>query len=201
MPLPNFSLADVLVAITKIFGAYLTDAPHPSPSYYGTGECFLWRASVLPAASLLMNLPPPPSESDDATLPGRSTTIASPTSHSFSPTRTSNRLAPPRSSDATKSSEPTTPRDASPTPSLQEQRIRFKAFPYSGINDYLIFCENSYLSVGGGDGKYGLWLDEVLERGVSAPSLTFGNEGLSEEGEKFEVQGVEIWCVGWEGEE
>ena len=31
--------------------------------------------------------------------------------------------------------------------------------------------------------------------------MTFGNEGLSDEGEKFEVQGVEIWCVGWEGEE
>ena len=26
--------------------------------------------------------------------------------------------------------------------------------------------------------------------------MTFGNEGLSEEGEKFEVVGVEVWCVG-----
>lgn len=30
------------------------------------------------------------------------------------------------------------------------ERIRFKAFPYSGVNDYMIFCEQSYLSVGGG---------------------------------------------------
>ena len=74
--------------------------------------------------------------------------------------------------------------------------IRFKAFPYSGVNDYLIFCEQSYLSVGGGDGKYGLWLDGVLERGVSGSCMTFGNEGLSEEGEKFEVVGVEVWSVG-----
>jgi hypothetical protein len=29
-------------------------------------------------------------------------------------------------------------------------RIRFKAFPYSGVNDYMIFCEQGYLSVGGG---------------------------------------------------
>lgn len=29
-------------------------------------------------------------------------------------------------------------------------RIRFKAFPYSGINDYMIFCEHGYLSIGGG---------------------------------------------------
>lgn len=64
------------------------------------------------------------------------------------------------------------------------------------MNDYLIFCEQSYLSVGGGDGKYGLWLDGVLEKGISSHCMTFGNEPLSEEGEKFEVVGVEVWCVG-----
>ena len=64
------------------------------------------------------------------------------------------------------------------------------------MNDYLIFCEQYYLSVGGGDGKYGLWLDGVLERGISSRCMTFGNEPLSEEGEKFEVVGVEVWCVG-----
>ncbi|SLM37031.1 TLDc domain [Lasallia pustulata] len=83
-------------------------------------------------------------------------------------------------------------RDGTSTP----DRIRFKAFPYSGVNDYVLYCEPSYLSVGGGDGRYGLWLDGVLERGVSGPCLTFGNEGLSEEGGKFEVLGVEIWCIG-----
>lgn len=59
-----------------------------------------------------------------------------------------------------------------------------------------MFCEQGYLSVGGGDGKYGLWLDGVLERGISSHCMTFGNEPLSEEGEKFEVVGVEVWCVG-----
>jgi hypothetical protein len=29
-------------------------------------------------------------------------------------------------------------------------RIRFKAFPYSGVNDYMIFCQSDFLSVGGG---------------------------------------------------
>lgn len=83
----------------------------------------------------------------------------------------------------------------------QPPLIRFKAFPYSGINDYMIYCEPGALSVGGGDGRYGLWLDGVLERGVSASSLTFGNEPLSEEaGGKFEVLGVEVWFVGAAGE-
>lgn len=80
------------------------------------------------------------------------------------------------------------------TPS--EQLLRFKAFPYSGVNDYLIFCEPTFLSVGGGDGRYGLWLDENMESGVSGQCMTFGNEALSEEGQKFEIVGVEIWCVG-----
>ena len=87
--------------------------------------------------------------------------------------------------------------------------LRFKAFPYSGVNDYLILCDAHFLSVGGGDGKYGLWLDDQLEKGVSGTCLTFGNEGLSLQGDgvengagegsgggKFDVVGVEVWGVG-----
>jgi hypothetical protein len=73
--------------------------------------------------------------------------------------------------------------------------MRFKAFPYSGVNDYMIYCEQQYLSVGGGDGRYGLWLDSSLEHGVSSQSMTFGNEALSEEGEKFDIVGVEVWHI------
>lgn len=76
------------------------------------------------------------------------------------------------------------------------ERIRFKAFPYSGVNDYMIFCETGFLSVGGGDGHFGLWLDDTVEKGVSAPCLTFGNEPLSDEGTKFDVLGIEVWYIG-----
>ena len=162
----------------QIFGAYLTDPPRPTPSFYGTGECFLWRASL---SSLLSNLPPPPSA--DTEQMGRSTTITAAGAH-LSPT-------------VSRSSSEANPIDVRRQEYQQGDSIRFKAFPYSGINDYLIHCETDFLSVGGGDGKYGLWLDGVLERGVSsAGCLTFGNEALSEEGEKFEVVGVEIWAVG-----
>ena len=175
----------------QIFGAYLTSPPHPSSSFYGTGECFLWRVSILPSSSLLSNLPPPPSAPDTESM-GRSTTIASPTSRSHS---SSHHLSP---SSATNSGDRTIEADnvASASGTSTPDLIRFKAFPYSGVNDYLIFCEQSYLSVGGGDGKYGLWLDGVMERGISSHCMTFGNEPLSEEGEKFEVVGVEVWCVG-----
>lgn len=74
--------------------------------------------------------------------------------------------------------------------------IRFKAFPYSGINEYYMLCEQYFISVGAGDGRFGLWLDDGLERGVSSMCQTFGNEPLSDEGEKFGVSGVELWVIG-----
>ena len=165
------------------FGAFLTDAPRPSSSYYGTGECFLWSASIQSVEQMLSHLPPPPSE-DTTHLGGRSTTLFSPTRTSFSE----------RGTNGSENGNGRAKLDAKAT--AMEERIRFKAFPYSGINDYMIYCEHGYLSVGGGDGKYGLWLDDRLEQGVSSPSLTFGNEGLSEEGEKFDAMGVEVWFVG-----
>lgn len=112
----------------QTFGAYLSDAPHPQAHFYGTGECFLWRAHTLPAIPTLSSLPPPPSS--DTTNAQRMTTIASPVHKD-----TLSRL------DASSGTG-----SGTSTP----ERIRFKAFPYSGINDYMIFCEQGYLSVGGG---------------------------------------------------
>jgi hypothetical protein len=161
-----------------IFGAFLTEAPRVEAGYFGTGECFLWRSSILPAGDFLRNLPPPPSQ-DTSHYNERSTTIGSPTS------REKGRQKQLWGGEEDGGNGTRTP-----------ERIRFKAFPYSGVNDYVMFCEQSFLSVGGGDGKYGLWLDGVLETGVSGRCLTFGNESLSEEGEKFDVVGVEVWYVG-----
>lgn len=158
-----------------VFGAYLSDAPHPSAHFYGNGECFLWRAHVLASIPDLANLPPPPSA--DTTHAVRMTTIATPKSKLES-------LSPPQNGQANKSGAST------------PERIRFKAFPYSGVNDYMIFCEQSYLSIGGGDGHYGLWLDDNLENGVSDTCPTFGNEPLSDDGKKFDVMGVELWYIG-----
>ena len=169
-PHPSPSHPPILLSLTnttylQLFGAYLSDHPHPAPKYFGTGECFLWRASLLPS------LPPPPK-----------TTTTPPTS-----TPTISRTPTPSSQ--------TQQQKQSPPP--QTQSIRFKAFPYSGINEYYLLCETHFLSLGAGDdGKFGLWLDDSLERGVSATSLTYGNEPLSDEGDKFGVLGVEVWVIG-----
>jgi hypothetical protein len=111
-----------------VFGAYLSDPPYPASQFYGNGECFLWRAHVLTSLPDFANLPPPPSA--DTTHATRMTTIAT--------TKSRDALSPPASGK--------TSRSGTSTP----ERIRFKAFPYSGVNDYMIFCEHSYLSIGGG---------------------------------------------------
>ncbi|KAH7154837.1 oxidation resistance protein 1 [Dactylonectria estremocensis] len=146
------------------FGAYLSEYPHPAHSYFGNGECFLWRASTHAP------LPLPPSA--DTTNLTRTTTLA----------------PPPRPASSATSS-----RTASPTPS---EAIRFKAFPYSGLNDFCMNCETGFLSVGSGGGHYGLWLDDSLEVGHSSRCETFGNEPLSDEGTKFGIIGVELWVMG-----
>lgn len=174
-------MIDTDTFLFQLFGAYLSDHPHPAPKYFGTGECFLWRAS------LLAPLPPPPSliDTDDTNPNLRTSTIQG---------GPSSPPSPPNNGGNNPNSPNTLLKPPSRTPTPQP--IRFKAFPYSGINEYYMLCETHFLSLGAGDGKYGLWLDDSLERGVSATSQTFGNEPLSDEGEKFGVLGVEVWVIG-----
>ncbi|KAK4549107.1 hypothetical protein LTR36_007563 [Oleoguttula mirabilis] len=183
-----------------IFGAYLTDAPKPYAHYYGSGECFLWRAFRLPALPDLASLPPPPSA--DTTHAQRMTTIAAVSRQASSaslaslnvPTTGANGKAASGGAGAMNGGGGGGSGGGSghSTP----ERIRFKAFPYTGENDFSIFCQPEYLSVGGGDGHYGLWLDDNLSNGVSDTCPTFGNEPLSDEGKKWDVLGVEVWYIG-----
>ncbi|KAF3927192.1 hypothetical protein ABW20_dc0104034 [Dactylellina cionopaga] len=127
-----------------VFGAFVNESLHPSAGrYYGTGECFLWKASMLPGSSSASSL------------------------------SLANQPA-----------------------SSPSENIRFKAFPYSGINDYMVLCDHNFISFGGGDGHYGLWVDDNFDTGVSSTCPTFGNEPLSDEGEKFNILGVEVWRIG-----
>lgn len=88
-----------------------------------------------------------------------------------------------------------TPRSRSATP-VVGAGARFHAFPYTGVNDFVMFSTHSFLSLGGGNGHYGLWVDANLEHGVSSHSLTFDNEPLSDSGIKFDIVGLEVWRIG-----
>lgn len=89
----------------------------------------------------LAGLPPPPSA--DTTNVGRSTTLRGESKQKDCFDNTNNRLAPPRSQTQTPTGSI---RSGTSTP----ERIRFKAFPYSGVNDWMMFCETGFLSLGGG---------------------------------------------------
>ncbi|KAI0121665.1 hypothetical protein BJ170DRAFT_643819 [Xylariales sp. AK1849] len=166
------------------FGAYLTEAPHIASSYYGTGECFLWRASIH------VPLPPPPSADTTDLQSTRSTTIAD-SSHPHQ-----EHLVPGLMDPTTNKLNETVSSKAAHA----QHSLRFQNFAYTGANDYCISSETKFLGVGGGlsgDGaRYGLWLDDAFSYGHSAPCDTFCNGELSDEGKKFEVLGVELWVVG-----
>ncbi|CDO94978.1 unnamed protein product [Kluyveromyces dobzhanskii CBS 2104] len=73
---------------------------------------------------------------------------------------------------------------------------QFRGFPYTGMNEFSIYCTSKFLSMGAGNGHYGLWIDDGLIKGVTSPSMTFGNDVLSREGSKFHIVGLELWRVG-----
>lgn len=76
-----------------------------------------------------------------------------------------------------------------------KDNARFEAYPYTGENDFVIFSTSKFLSFGGGDGHYSLWVDDNLDKGVTYRSPTFGNDPLSAEGHKFSIVAAEVWRV------
>ncbi|KAF8835812.1 TLD-domain-containing protein [Paxillus ammoniavirescens] len=99
------------------------------------------------------------------------------------------------------------PRNGEPQGSLE-------VYKWTGRNDYVALCEPEFISFGGGDGHYGLYLDASLLDGSSAPCPTFGNPALCTHPEaarvsldmdgaakvkpdvSFECVGLEVWGVG-----
>lgn len=77
-----------------------------------------------------------------------------------------------------------------------EENWQFTAYPFTGVNEFAIYCTSKFISMGAGDGHYGLWCDDGLMHGVSNPTMTYGNDVLSREGRKFTIVGLEMWRVG-----
>uniref|UniRef100_A0A8C5U280 TLDc domain-containing protein n=1 Tax=Malurus cyaneus samueli TaxID=2593467 RepID=A0A8C5U280_9PASS len=67
-----------------------------------------------------------------------------------------------------------------------------KVFRWTGRNNFFVNGDVNLLMVGGGSGRFGLWLDEDLHHGGSQPCETFDNETLSHQ-EEFCIQDLELW--------
>ncbi|XP_037987229.1 nuclear receptor coactivator 7 isoform X3 [Motacilla alba alba] len=68
----------------------------------------------------------------------------------------------------------------------------FKVFKWSGENTYFINGDTTSLELGGGGGRFGLWLDADLYHGRSNSCSTFNNDILTKQ-EDFIIQDVEVW--------
>ncbi|ORX48544.1 TLD-domain-containing protein, partial [Hesseltinella vesiculosa] len=116
----------------QVFGAFLNESIQTHLSYYGTGECFLWKLNR----------------------------------HQLMPASQSHHHPPPK----------------------------IKVYPWTGKNEYLIYSTIDCIALGGGHGKFGLWLNQDLEKGHSEPCATFDNDCLSLH-PHFTCLDLEIWSL------
>ncbi|XP_030749606.1 oxidation resistance protein 1 isoform X3 [Sitophilus oryzae] len=69
----------------------------------------------------------------------------------------------------------------------------FQVYNWTGENLYFIKGNNESLSIGAGDGKFGLWLDGDLYIGRSESCKTYGNDALTPKID-FVVKTLECWA-------
>lgn len=63
--------------------------------------------------------------------------------------------------------------------SLFQLKPDFKVYRWTGANKYFQMGRRDGLCMGGGDGSFGLWIDDMFDKGSSAPCPTFGNVCLA----------------------
>lgn len=111
------------------FGAFSSEYFHPSPRYYGNGECFVWSL---------------------------------------------NHEQP-------------------------DESKQFKAYSFTGKNEFMVFSSMEFLSIGGSEGNFGLWLDRNLCAGTTSSCATFDNEplilGTGASKVDFGILQVEVWLI------
>ncbi|ORZ24391.1 TLD-domain-containing protein [Absidia repens] len=69
---------------------------------------------------------------------------------------------------------------------------QLQVYPWTGVNDYMIFSNQDFIAIGGGDGQVGLFLHADLQTGHTQPCDTFDNDILTQQ-HYFEIIGLEIW--------
>ena len=122
-----------------LFGAFVNERLRVSGGrYYGTGECFLWKATWVKnyrdthAQSQLHHRTHPRHHYEEK--------VGKVAEYSEGKTE----------EEAEEPSRVSTAGQIAQITKEEETVLKFKAFPYSGINEYMILCEQTFLSIGGG---------------------------------------------------
>ncbi|XP_061710235.1 oxidation resistance protein 1 isoform X9 [Cydia pomonella] len=148
----------------NVFGALTSCALHPSEHFYGTGESLLF--SFQRVDERRASTDEPRSTSAPAPAPAAAPALS---------------LPPDVTVDADEKHDQTPP-----------VKTKFKYWGWTGDNMYFIRGSNDNISIGAGDGKFGLWLDGDLYLGRTQRCTTYGNEPLTTR-EDFIVKIMECW--------
>ncbi|XP_063373516.1 TLD domain-containing protein 2 isoform X2 [Cydia amplana] len=147
----------------NVFGALTSCALHPSEHFYGTGESLLFSFQRVDERRASTEEPRSPPA---APAPAVAVAVA---------------LPPDVAVDADEKHDETPP-----------VKTKFKYWGWTGDNMYFIRGSNDNISIGAGDGKFGLWLDGDLYLGRTQRCTTYGNEPLTTR-EDFIVKIMECW--------
>jgi len=71
-------------------------------------------------------------------------------------------------------------------------RPRWNLYSWAGDNQMFVRSTSCELTVGAGDGRFGIWLDSNLNQGRTQACQTYKNEPLTTQGD-FTVKTVECW--------
>ncbi|KAG0206599.1 oxidation resistance protein 1 [Mortierella sp. GBA30] len=100
-----------------------------------------------------------------------------PQQHLASSPSSSPTLLPVASSSASSQAGPASASALGGRRKKKQKVVQF--WKWTGNNDYMILSEPGFIGLGGGDGKFGLWIHSDLEMGHSARCATFNNEPLA----------------------
>ncbi|KAJ2943817.1 hypothetical protein O0L34_g8139 [Tuta absoluta] len=173
----------------NVFGALTSCALHPSEHFYGTGESLLFAFQRVPdsrrTSPTAPTAPSAPSAPGVPTAPaGDKPPPASPKEKGDEKTDEEKKEKEEKEGDGEKKEE----KKEEPAPF----KTKFKYWGWTGENMYFIRGNNDNISIGAGDGKFGLWLDGDLYLGRTQRCTTYGNEPLSTR-EDFIVKIMECW--------
>lgn len=73
----------------------------------------------------------------------------------------------------------------------QTKAIKF--YEALSTNQYYMLADNKFIAMGGGDGKFGFYLNQNLINGYISPCMTYTYNDSIIENENFECYGLEIW--------